>query len=107
MILLTKELKKQLPKLNSQENKGDEAIVYIKFFHPASQWTWYVLEGEQKGTDYMFFGYVRGFEDEYGYFMLSELEEVVDQLGLKIERDLYFRQKTIGQVKEGLKKGEY
>lgn len=106
MKLLTEELKKQLPKLYAQENKGDEAIVYIKFFHSASSWRWYVLEGEQKGTDYIFFGYVHGFEDEYGYFMLSELEEV-EVMRLRVERDLYFKPISIGKIKENLKKGNY
>jgi len=30
-------------------------------------------------------------EEEWGYFVLSELESVRGPLGLPIERDLYFR----------------
>jgi len=38
-----------------------------------------------------FFGLVKGFEEEFGYFTLSELEGVTGPMGLKIERDLYFK----------------
>jgi len=34
MKLLTKEIKNVIPKLYSQEEKGDEAVVYVKFFAP-------------------------------------------------------------------------
>ena len=38
-----------------------------------------------------FFGLVFGHEREFGYFLLSELEEVRGSMGLPIERDLYFK----------------
>lgn len=40
MKLLTQEIRKQLPALYSQEDKGGEAIVHVKFFTPDSNWTW-------------------------------------------------------------------
>ena len=55
---------------------------------PDSNWTWYVTEFDGKDT---FFGLVDGFEKELGYFSLSELESVKGPLGLKIERDVYFK----------------
>jgi hypothetical protein len=81
MKLLTKELIKILPKLYAQEDKGENAIAYIKFFTPFSNWTWFVSEGQpyknaDGADDFEFFGLVCGFEEEYGYFSLSELQSV-------------------------------
>ena len=46
----------------------------------------------------MFFGYVIGFEEEWGYFVLSELESIRGPGGLTIERDLHFRPGPFSQV---------
>ena len=89
MKLLTEELRKQLPPIYSQEADPDP-IVHAKFFTPDSNWTWYVTEGELDGDDFRFFGYIRGQADEWGYFLLSELESSTGPLGLAIERDLHF-----------------
>ena len=39
----------------------------------------------------MFFGFVIGLENEFGYFLLSELESVTTRFGVHVERDLAFR----------------
>lgn len=88
MILLTPELRAELPPLYSQDGNHNPTV-YTKFFFPAGAWTWFVTEGEPDGDDYRFFGYVIGHENEWGYFMLSELEGL-NVSGLKVERDLYF-----------------
>jgi Protein of unknown function (DUF2958) len=62
-----------------------------KFFCPWSDWTWFATEGDPQGDDFIFFGYVIGFEEEWGYFSLTELESVRGPGGLTIERDIYFR----------------
>ena len=90
MKLLPDELRKALPALYSQEHEADP-IVHAKFFTPDSSWTWYATEGSAEGEDFRFFGYVRGMEEEWGYFMLSELEAIRGKLGLRVERDLYFK----------------
>jgi len=41
--------------------------------------------------DWLFYGLVDGFEKEWGYFSLKELESVRGPLGLGIERDIYFK----------------
>jgi hypothetical protein len=97
MELLTAELRASLPALYSQEHKSDP-IVHCKFFTPDSNWTWYVTEGSAEEKDYRFFGYVRGMENEWGYFVLSELELARGPLGLPIERDLYFAPSPFSQV---------
>lgn len=86
--LLPHELRHTLPWLYAQQDV-DDPIVYAKFFFPAAYWTWFVTEGEPEGDDFTFFGYVIGFESEWGYFRLKELEEV-NVKGIVIERDCYF-----------------
>lgn len=95
MVLLTKEVLKKLPPLYSQEEKGLDAVAVVKFFTPDSNWTWYATEFD--GED-LFFGLVDGFEKEIGYFRLSELKSVKGALGLPIERDMYFKAKTLKEL---------
>ena len=103
MQLLTKELRKKIPALYSQENEIDP-MVYIKYFDPVGSWTWYVTEGEQRGEDFLFFGFVIGFDAELGYFTLNQLETAKSgATGLQampIERDLYFTPCRLSKVKE-------
>jgi hypothetical protein len=104
MKLLTKELRRKLPPIYAQDGKGSKAVVYAKYFTPSSSWTWYITEGEPvlddagNEIDFKFFGLVDGHDKELGYFVLSELEEVRGPLGLPIERDLYFQQKTLVEI---------
>ena len=89
--LLPAEVREQIPKLYSQEKiDTKEKQVYLKFFFPAGNWTWFVTEGEQEDEDFIFFGFVVGDFDEWGYFSLNELESI-DFRGLKVERDLHFK----------------
>ena len=90
MELVTAELRAELPALYAQEGREDP-VVHIKFFTPDSNWTWFVTEGQAEEDDFRFFGFVNGFEGEWGYFLLSELQEARGPLGLPIERDLYFK----------------
>ena len=104
MKLLPKEIREQLPPLYAQDGKGGKAVVYTKYFTPSSNWTWLATEGEpvldesQNEVDFKFFGLVFGHEREFGYFLLSELEEVRGPLGLPIERDLYFKPRTLAEI---------
>ena len=98
MKLLTEEIKNKLPKLYANENKKPEDIFVIcKFFNPMGSWTWYATEFD--GED-RFFGFVRGFENELGYFSLIELQSVKGPLGLGIERDRHFGKHTLAEVME-------
>ncbi len=104
MKLLPKKIRQTLPALYAQDGKGGQSIAYVKFFTPDSSWTWYATEGEpvkdESGAevDFRFFGLVDGFEKELGYFMLSELESVRGRLGLPIERDIYWKPKTLAEI---------
>ena len=97
MKLLTKALESILPDLGFTENLGDDAIAKVKFFTPDSNWTWYVTEYNK--TDRMCFGLVVGLETELGYFSLTELESARGPMGLKIERDLWFKPTAIGDLR--------
>ena len=100
MMLMTKELEEKLSNypIGSQDGKGDEAEVIVKYFNPCGRGTWLITEGEkQEDGDWLLFGYCHLFEWEWGYVMLSELESVRLPLGLKIERELYA---TGGVVKD-------
>lgn len=90
MQLLTEELRASLPPLYAQDGNRNPTV-HAKFFTPDSNWTWFITEGGAEDDDYIFFGYVIGFEEEWGYSALSDLESVRGPLGLPIERDLYFK----------------
>jgi Protein of unknown function (DUF2958) len=97
MELLTAALRASLPALYSQERNPDPTV-HVKFFTPDSDWTWFATEGEPQGGDFLLFGYVCGFEEEWGYFVLSELESVAGRGRLPIERDLHFRPAPFSEV---------
>ena len=114
MKLLTEEIIKTFEKVGRQEESIDPLVI-VKFFNPTGAGTWYATEmyyrvlpeeGDEddinakdykpkpgdKITDTIFFGYVSIFgdwNDEWGYFSLSELQEFRGFAGLGIERDLY------------------
>jgi hypothetical protein len=99
MELLTAELRSQLPPLYSQENNKDPTV-HANFFCPWSDWTWFATEGSEDDGEFLFFGYVIGHEEEWGYFALSEMEAVRGRGGLTIERDLYFKPGPFSEVIE-------
>lgn len=100
MMLMTKELEQELMKypIGSQDGKGMDAKVIVKYFNPCGIGTWLITEGEkQENGDWLLFGYCHLFEWEWGYVTLSELESVTLPFGLSIERELYV---TGGDVKD-------
>jgi hypothetical protein len=95
MELLTEAIRNQLPPLYSQQQEKDP-MVWVKFFHPLANLTWYAIEFD--GDD-LFYGWVHSDSPEPGYFSLSEMQEV-QVLGLGMERDLYFTPKRLSEVKK-------
>lgn len=90
MNLLPEELKEELKKypLYSQEDKGLQKDILIKYFNASGVGTWIVFEGQPEGDDIEFFGLVNLAEWEFGYFTLNQLKELQNQ-GHLIEIDLY------------------
>jgi len=105
MKLMTKEIESRFKQLGEQDDAGDAAIVVAKFFNPVGSWTWYAISYDLESR--IFFGFVHGFEDEFGSFSLDELESVKGPLGLGIERDRGWKEKTIGEVKTLVESGKH
>jgi hypothetical protein len=86
-LLLPADLKAKLPELYSTDgNPSSRAIV--KFFSPYNGWTWYAFEYDAEEN--MFFGFVKGFENEWGYFSLEELDKtMVKGIVPAVERDCH------------------
>ena len=98
MQLLTKAIEQEIPALYAQEDRGEEAIIYAKFFTPFSSWSWYATEYDPETKT--FFGLVdNGNELELGYFSLTELESV-SVGGLGIERDQHFKQTSLKEIRQ-------
>jgi hypothetical protein len=96
MQLMTIEIESTIPQIGFQDSKGYDAIAYVKFFTPDSNWTWYATEYDP--VNKIFFGLVKGFEEELGYFSLEELESSRGPLNLAIERDLYYTPKPLKEL---------
>lgn len=99
--MMTEEIRKAIPDLYAQDGKGREAIAYVHYFS-LNGWHWYGTEFDGDDT---FFGLVRGFEEELGYFSLSELESlegrIADTLPIPIklvERDIHWTPKPLSEV---------
>ncbi|MCK5613201.1 DUF2958 domain-containing protein [Candidatus Pacearchaeota archaeon] len=99
MELMTKELEDRFPGLYATDGKDSKDVPIIsKFFDPCSGWSWYAVEYDPDSR--VFFGLVRGFETELGYFSLDELQLAKGALGLGIERDLYFGEHMLAEAME-------
>ena len=103
MQLLTKALRRSLPPLGAGEEQS-AALARVKFFTPDSSWTWYASEFDGDDT---FYGLVDGFELEFGYFSLRELQGARGHLGLPIERDLHFTPVPLAQLYEELRRQRF
>lgn len=97
--MMTKEIREAIPALYEQDGKGREAIAYVHYFCPWNGWDWYGTEFDGEDT---FFGLVRGFEEELGYFSLSELSDLKVAPGgyaiNAVERDIHWEPKPLSEV---------
>ncbi len=76
--------------LYSQEEKGMDSIVLVKYFNPCGAGTWIITEAEEQDDgDWLLFGYCHIYCWEWGYVSLNELKQLRLPFGLTIERDLY------------------
>lgn len=99
--LLPPEVELTIPPLYaSEETPRDEVKAVAKYFSPYSDWTWFVVEGSREGDDFIFFGLVYGFEKEWGYFSLSELESAKKGDLPLVERDLFFGPTMISELEK-------
>jgi hypothetical protein len=79
--------------IGSQERRGMDALVIVKYFFPAGRYTLFVTEAEFDGDDALLYGYCispLGADcDEWSYSSLAELRSTRVR-GLTVERDLDF-----------------
>ena len=88
MKLMTKKLENAFKKfpLYSQDGKGKDAKVIAHYFSLTGA-DWFITEANKLDNgDFEMFGYCVISNGEFGYVMLSQLEE----LGIMIERDMYY-----------------
>lgn len=99
MKLWTKDIEKRAKKfpLYSQEPSID-AKVLVKFFNPYGRGTWIITEAKQQDNgDWLLYGYMHIHEWEWGYVLLSQLEDIrinVHGFLLPIEREMYISRGT-------------
>lgn len=58
------------------------------------------IKSEYDKQEKIFFGYVVGFEKEWGYFSLEELQSIRGALGLAVERDISFKSTKFKEIQE-------
>ena len=98
--LMTKELGEKIPALYANENVADydSVLAPVKLFSPYANWTWYITEWNAETGEC--FGLVDGFEKELGYFDLTEMAEATVFGGVPaVERDLYWKPTTLGEIR--------
>lgn len=108
MELWTEELEQKAINfpLYSQDGKGMQAKVLVKYFNPYGAGTWIITEAEkQDNGDWLLFGYCHIFEWEWGFVLLSELQHTkVNVCGCRfgLERDLYIDENaTVADLTQG------
>ncbi len=98
--LMTKEIGDTIPALyaNDSVSDYDSVLAHAKLFSPYTGWRWYVTEWDRETG--LCFGLVQGFDTELGYFDLTELAEATVFGGVPaVERDLYWKPKTLGEIR--------
>jgi hypothetical protein len=91
----------KLPPLYSTDGDGplDDKPLLAKWFSPYNGWTWWAAEYDPETR--VCFGFVQGFEGEWGTFSLDELEGLRGMGGRLplVERDHYYEPTTLGQLR--------
>ena len=75
----------------------------VRFLFSRSSFSWFMLEGNQEGDDWRFFGKVVSHlcpDGELGYTNLSQIKEIRGSLGLPVERDMYFSGGTVESFRD-------
>lgn len=100
--LITPELRKAFANypLYSQDGKQRDAVCVCAF--ELGNISWYILEGEEEGGDFTFFGIVTGmYETEYGYVSANELAEI-NERGWVVQQNPRIRDIPLWQIRDHL-----
>ena len=91
----------QMPALYSTEKEEEEEHLFrMRFYHPLAQWSWYAVEYDPE--DKVFFGWMDGEFQEWGYFHLLEMA-FLDVRGVRMMWDVDFMPVRFGELKASLK----
>lgn len=94
--LIPKEMAAGIPPLYATEEEADP-IARVRLFS-LSGWMWLVTEYDAERGEA--FGLVRGFEEEWGYFSIREMEALNRSKGFDVvERDLHFEPKPVSEAR--------
>lgn len=85
------ELVGSMPTTYETDGQGDQAVAYLHYF--SRDCDWYITERDCEEEQLQAFGLACAWEHELGYISIQELIECGAEL------DLYWTQKTLGQVK--------
>jgi hypothetical protein len=87
--LLTPDLARSIPKLGQTEGTPLlDKVAMVRFFHPASNWAWYVLEYD--GEDGCW-GLIETRALKLNHFFVSDLSQPLGIYHLSAQRDKQFR----------------
>lgn len=88
----------KIPKLYETENIADP-VAYLKLFL-LDGWTWYITEIPIDRD--IAFGYVISpfCSGELGYFSINKIQAIKNNLGISVERDLYFKPCKLSTIKK-------
>ena len=93
-------------KAENEEDKVLDHKVVVKFFNPTGAGTWYIFEAKPEDPNILY-GLCIIHEPEWGYVSLAELKSFRGQMGLGIERDMYYTPITKSELERRVAEGEY
>ena len=97
MKQITKAIKEKLIENHKNQDGTKEFKAVLKLFNPTGLGTWYLSELNPETN--VAFGLCHITDKELGYVDLNELENFKGQMGLGIERDKFFKPKTLEECK--------
>ena len=89
MDLIPEDVRSQIPPLGATEGEADP-MIWAKLTIPAVGWTWYLAEMHSLPPDAIFRGYAVGWDEQYEYFTLAELEQIAAVEGVPLTYDATF-----------------
>lgn len=95
--LVTGIIEARTPRLYATEGQEDPRVC-AHFFSCLNGWDWWMTEYDPETRTA--FGLVQGFEDEWGYFSIAEMEELNRSKGFNaVERDCCFKPKPVSECR--------
>ncbi len=100
MNLLNKEQFNNLPKSQGDYLPEEETVIHTALYIAESGWTFYIAEFDSEKEE--LFGFVNGLEQEWRYYTLYELNEIIEG-GWQMVFDTYFQPQKFSELKPTIK----